>query len=398
MNPTLTKFLFLNLGHFLTHLFMLLYPTVVLALETEWQRPYSELIALSLPGFIAFAAGALPAGWLADRWSRKGVLAIFFIGIGAASILTGFARSPIEIAAGLALVGLFASIYHPVGIAMVVEGRDKVGKALGINGVWGNMGVALAAIVAGALTSVLGWRYAFFIPGAITVLIGLAFIPLVKVPRRERVVVKGPALDATGQRVPVGIFAVLIVATLGAGLIFNTTTVSLPKLFEAGLGMMDGSLLGVSGVVTAIIAAAAFVQIGTGVLIDRYPVRPIWMAIMLCQVPLLALAGLAAGAGLLVVAVPLAFLVLGEIPIQDALVARYAAESWRSRIYAAKFVLAIGTYAAVVPLIAIFHNATGNFVGLYALLAGIAVIVAIAAAFMPRRVRTHDTVAPQPAE
>ena len=398
MNPLLTKFLFLNLGHFLTHLFMLLYPTVVLALEAEWQRPYSELIALSLPGFIAFAAGALPAGWLADRWSRKGMLAIFFIGIGAASILTGFARSPIEIAAGLALIGLFASIYHPVGIAMVVEGRDKVGKALGINGVWGNMGVALAAIVAGALTSVLGWRYAFFIPGAITVLIGLAFIPMVRVPRRERVVVKGPALDATGQRVPLGIFAVLIVATLGAGLIFNTTTVSLPKLFEAGLGMMDGSLLGVSGVVTAIIAAAAFVQIGTGMLIDRYPVRPIWMAIMLCQVPLLALAGLAAGAGLLVVAVPLAFLVLGEIPIQDALVARYAAESWRSRIYAAKFVLAIGTYAAVVPLIAIFHNATGNFVGLYALLAGIAVIVAIAAAFMPKRVRTHETVAPQPAE
>jgi MFS family permease len=398
MNPILTKFLFLNLGHFLTHLFMLLYPTVVLALEAEWQRPYSELIALSLPGFIAFAAGALPAGWLADRWSRKGVLAIFFIGIGAAAILTGFARSPVEIAAGLALIGLFASIYHPVGIAMVVEGRDKVGKALGINGVWGNMGVALAALVAGALTTALGWRYAFFIPGAITVLIGLAFIFLVKVPRRERVATRGPAVDATGRRVPVGIFAVLIVATLGAGLIFNATTVSLPKLFEEGLGMLHGSVLGVGGVVSAIIAAAAFVQIGTGVLIDRYPVRPIWMAIMLCQVPLLALAGLAAGAGLLVLAVPLVFLVLGEIPIQDALVARYAAESWRSRVYAAKFVLAIGTSAAVVPLVAVFHNATGNFMGLYALLAGIAVIVAIAAAFMPKRVRTHDTVAPQPAE
>ena len=104
MNPILTKFLFLNGGHFFTHLFMLLYPTVVLALESEWQRPYSELIALSLPGFIAYAAGALPAGWLADRFGRKGVLSIFFVGIGAAALLTGFARSPAEIEIGRAHV------------------------------------------------------------------------------------------------------------------------------------------------------------------------------------------------------------------------------------------------------------------------------------------------------
>jgi MFS family permease len=258
--------------------------------------------------------------------------------------------------------------------------------------------VALAALVAGALTAWLGWRYAFFVPGAITLLIGIAFVVLVKVPRTERVKTKGPALDATGQRVPYGIFAVLIVATLGAGLIFNATMVSLPKLFEEGLGMLHGSVFGVGGVVSALVAVAAFVQVGTGILIDRYPVRPIWIALMLCQVPLLALAGLAAGAGLLVLAVPLVFLVLGEIPIQDALVARYAAESWRSRVYAAKFVLAIGTSAAVVPIIALFHDATGNFMGLYALLAGVAVIVAIAASFMPKRVRTHDTAAAQPAE
>ena len=396
MNPTLSKFLFLNAGHLFTHLFMLLYPTVVLTLEIEWHRPYSELIALSLPGFIAYAAGALPAGWLADRYGRKSVLSIFFVGIGAASILTGFARSPAEIAAGLGLIGLFASIYHPVGIAMVVEGRAKVGKALGINGVWGNMGVAAGALVAGVLTDLLGWRFAFFVPGAIALAVGIAFVALVKVAPATRHPRGGPALDATGRRVSRSIFLVIAIGTLGSGLIFNATTVSLPKLFEEGLTMLHGSVTGIGGIVSVIVAIAAFVQIGTGVLIDRYPVKPIWLSILLLEAPLLVLAGWAAGAGLLVLAIPLVFLVLGEIPIQDALVARYTSEAWRSRVYAAKFVLSIGSSVAIVPLIAVFHGATGSFLGFYALLAGIAVIVAIAASFLPYRVRTHDRADAEP--
>src|SRR3989337_3395745 len=120
--------LFLNLGHGLDHLFLLIYPTVVLAMAPEFGRPYSEMLPLALGGFIAFGAGSLPAGWLADRWSRRGMMIVFFIGIGAASILTGLVQAPWQIAAALTLMGLFAAIYHPVGISMLVSGRDKVGK------------------------------------------------------------------------------------------------------------------------------------------------------------------------------------------------------------------------------------------------------------------------------
>ncbi|MBT5037799.1 MAG: MFS transporter, partial [Rhodospirillaceae bacterium] len=130
MSPTVSNrvgFGFLNIGHAYDHLFMLLFPTVVLGLEGTFERSYEELLALASPGFIAFAAGTLPAGWLGDRWSRSGMIAVFFIGIGASSILTGFASTPAEIAGGLTLIGIFASIYHPVGISMVVEGREKVG-------------------------------------------------------------------------------------------------------------------------------------------------------------------------------------------------------------------------------------------------------------------------------
>ena len=120
------RFLFLNVGHFLDHYFMLIFATAAaLRLTTEWNLSYAELIPYATPGFIAFGVCAIPAGWLADKWSREGMMLIFFIGIGLSSILTGMANSPQQIAATLTSIGIFAAIYHPVGLAMVVKGRKK---------------------------------------------------------------------------------------------------------------------------------------------------------------------------------------------------------------------------------------------------------------------------------
>src|SRR5882672_2189562 len=173
---------FINLGHLLDHLVMLVFPTVVIALGREWNRPYSEMLPLALGGFIAFGAFALPAGWLADHWSRYRMMAVFFFGIGASLALTGFAKEPWQIAAGLTLTGMFAAIYHPVGIAMLVAAPKNLGMALGWNGLWGNLGLAFAAIVSGALMDLWGWRAAFFIPGLLAMAAGVAFLLLVPDP------------------------------------------------------------------------------------------------------------------------------------------------------------------------------------------------------------------------
>ena len=101
---------------------------------------YAELIPYATPAFVAFGVCAILSGWLADKWSREGMMVVFFIGIGACAILSGFANTPIQMAICLTLVGVFASIYHPVGLAMVVQGLEKTGIPLAINGIWGNMG------------------------------------------------------------------------------------------------------------------------------------------------------------------------------------------------------------------------------------------------------------------
>ncbi|MBI3709508.1 MAG: MFS transporter, partial [Proteobacteria bacterium] len=143
---------FINVAHVIDHMFMLIFPTAVIGMAGEFGLSYGELLALSLGGFIAFGAGSLPAGWLGDMWSRRNMMAVFFLGIGAATVLTGFAASPAMLAAGLTLIGLFAAIYHPVGTAMLVAHADKIGRTIGVNGVWGNMGVAFATLLTGALT------------------------------------------------------------------------------------------------------------------------------------------------------------------------------------------------------------------------------------------------------
>src|SRR4029077_11845871 len=203
---------FINLGHLLDHLVMLVFPTVVLALAREWDRSYSELLPLALGGFIASGAFAIRAGGLADHGSRYKMMAVFFFGIGAALFLTGFANSPWQIAAGLVLTGMFAAIYHPVGIAMLVSSPKNLGMALGWNGLWGNLGLAFAAIVSGALMDLWGWRMAFFIPGLASIAVGAAY--LVLVPDPGPVAKKSKSIGLHVDRATMAqIFIILLVAT-----------------------------------------------------------------------------------------------------------------------------------------------------------------------------------------
>ena len=187
---------YLNLGHALDHLVMLIYPTAILAIGADMVGSYGEALRLSIGGFVAFGACSLPAGWLGDRWSRHGMMVVFFTGIGIACVLTGFARTPLEIALALTLIGIFAAIYHPVGIAMLVGERDNVGRVLGINGVAGNLGVAFAALVTASLAETIHWRAAFIVPGTISIAAGIGFA--VMVPKRAAAKSAGQA--AHGSR------------------------------------------------------------------------------------------------------------------------------------------------------------------------------------------------------
>src|SRR6266566_4133773 len=171
---------FSSVGHFFAHLLMLLYPTVVLVLEGRWGMSYGDLLSLSLGGFVLFGLGALPAGWLGDRWNTELMMVIFFLGTGGAAIATGLGDGPVALALGLAAIGLFGSIYHPVGTAWLVRNAENRGRALGWNGTCGSIGLGVAPFVAGTLAQLISWRAAFVVPGVLCTAVGAALLCCVR--------------------------------------------------------------------------------------------------------------------------------------------------------------------------------------------------------------------------
>ena len=186
---------FSNAGHLISHLLMLLYPTVVLTLERQFSLGYGELLALSVPGAVLYGICALPAGWLGDRWSAEYMMVIFYVGSGLAAILTGLATGPLGIAIGLTLIGLFGAIYHPVGIAWLVRNAENHGRALGTERSVRQHRRRERFARCRLADGFAGWRSAFIIPGAICLGLGAALWVSVRAGawwRRPRIVSPRP--------------------------------------------------------------------------------------------------------------------------------------------------------------------------------------------------------------
>jgi MFS family permease len=375
---------FLNLGHLLDHLVMLVFPTVVIALARQWDRDYSELLPLALGGFIAFGAFAIPAGWLADHWSRYRMMVVFFFGIGASLFLTGFATSPWQIAVGLTVTGMFAAIYHPVGIAMLVSSPKNLGMALGWNGLWGNLGLAFAAIISGALMDLWGWRAAFFVPGIAAMAAGVGFLLLVPDPgpvaKKSRTI--GLHLDA---RTMSHIFVILLVATACGGVIFNSATVAMPKVFDERLRTLTETNVGIGALVAVVYSIAAFAQVLMGTLMSRYDMKPLMVGVGLVQIPLLFAAATLDGWPMLGVALLMMMAIFGQIPLNDGIVAKYVADEYRARVLSVRYVISLGVASVAVPLIALLHRTEGGFRNVFLVLALLACAVFVAGVFFPSR-------------
>ncbi len=386
---------FLAAAHFLDHLFMLIFATVAaLHLAHEWDMSYAALIPYATPGFVAFGVGAIVAGWIGDKWSRPGMITIFFIGIGASSILTALADSPFEIALGLLAVGVFAAIYHPVGIAMVIQGRRKTGIPIAVNGVFGNLGVAAAALLTGYLIDTGGWRSAFVVPGAVSIALGAAYAVLVWARQGSGAVAADNAAGAAGG-VPavdapsiarstfVRVLCIIVFTTAIGGLVFQSTTFALPKIFDERLGDLAGSATAVGGYAFLVFAIAAMAQLVVGYLVDRHSVRTVFAVVGGLQALFFALMYQLTGAAALVVSVAFMLVVFGQIPINDVLIGRITKSEWRSRVFALRYIVTFSVMASTLPVVAGIHASWG-FGVLFVVMAVAACGVLAAALMLPR--------------
>lgn len=374
--------LLLNIGHAIDHMFLLIFATAVASIAADFgHERWETLMPYSAGAFFLFGIGSMPSGRLGDLWGRRVMMVIFFIGMGVSAILTSLVQNPWQLAATLALLGAFASIYHPVGIPMLLQNAVRPGWTIGVNGLSGNLGIAVAALVTGLLVKAIGWRAAFAIPGLISIVIGLVFMRVAPQEAEPPAKRKTKRLDIP-RSLLARVMLVMTATAITGSLLFNFTTNGNAQLLTQRLDgiVQDPAVLGM--LLAAVYAVASLAQLVVGRLIDRYPLKRIYLGIVALQAPLFAASALATGWWAYGLQLGFMILIFGAIPFTEAIIVRFVDDQNRSRVAGIRLAVSFGVSSFAVWLLGPLVKAAG-FDMLLWLMAGIAILTLLAVMALP---------------
>lgn len=382
-----SQMVLINTAHGLTHYSLLILPTAVLSMAVPggaFGTDYGRILWLATGMFVCYGLFSLPQGWLAARIGRRALMAVFFFGAAASLAASGLAPTPLMLAAALAASGAFVAIYHPVGTALLIEvAAERPGRAIGVNGVCGNIGVALAPVVTAFLAAQVGWRAGFLLPAAALFVLGFAWLRL-------------PSFDGAARRAQAAFppiprhlvrraVIVLLLIAAASGLIFNAFTVLVPKLMQERL-VQSPSLLPLAGAAATIATlCGAATQFTVGRMIDRMTLRRIFLPMALVLGPALVALALVPGWATVPLAGAVAATVFGQVTVNETMAARYISPQLRVRLYSLRFFVSFLGAAAAPPLVGFLHDRTGNLAAVLLVLAGCSLVTLGCALFFPDR-------------
>ena len=374
--------LLLNIAHALDHLVLLIFATAVGAIAADFDvGRWEDLMPYTAGAFVMFGLGSVPSGRLGDLWGRRSMMLVFFFGIGAATLLVAATQNPWQMAAALALMGAFASIYHPVGIPMLVQGATRPGHTIGVNGLAGNLGIAAAAISTGLLVQFAGWRAAFAVPGILAIACGLLFMKVAPAETESPSKRAGRQLDiAPSDRRRA--FLVMTLTAVTGGLIFNFTTNGNGELLKSRLPLLLEQPALMGALLAGVYGIASLAQVVVGKLIDRVPMKTLMIGIMAMQPLLFAAASLAEGWAFYTLMIVFMIFVFGAIPFTDAMIVRYVDDRMRSRVTGMRLAVSFGVSSLAVWLLGPLVKASG-FTTLLVLLAAISAAATLFASLLP---------------
>jgi len=381
--------IYLNISHFIDHFIMLIFAKAAYDAGREFGLGYEEIIVFGVLGFILFGAAAPIASILANKYSRSVLMVIFHFGIGISAIICSFASTPWELSIGLSLIGVFAAIFHPVGIAMLLKNSKKLGYRLGINGVFGNMGVAAAPLITGYLLLISDWKLSFILPGIACILYGVIFLLALK--DEPKTVQKEKTNERDDVFAPQWRRALLALAltTTSGGFIFGAMTFIIPRYFELQLTGITSSVAVTGLIASMVYAIAGFTQIGAGLLIDRFPAKPILFVIGVGQVIFIFLASTVSDLQLFFVTLVATSFVFGQIPIIDTIMSRYIPDKARGNVLSVKFALNLGAGASVLPISSLMLKNGYDLSSLFTVMSFMAMFVVLASLILPSGQRTQ---------
>ena len=381
--------IYLNISHFIDHFIMLIFAKAAYDAGREFGLGYEEIIVFGVLGFILFGAAAPIASILANKYSRSVLMVIFHFGIGISAIICSFASTPWELSIGLGLIGVFAAIFHPVGIAMLLKNSKKLGYRLGINGVFGNMGVAAAPLITGYLLLISDWKLSFILPGMACILYGVIFLLALKdEPKTVQTEKTNERDDVFAPQWRRALLALALTTTSG-GFIFGAMTFIIPRYFELQLTGITSSVAITGLIASMVYAIAGFTQIGAGLLIDRFPAKPILFVIGVGQVIFIFLASTVSDLQLFFVTLVATSFVFGQIPIIDTIMSRYIPDKARGNVLSVKFALNLGAGASVLPISSLMLKNGYDLSSLFTVMSFMAMFVVLASLILPSGQRTQ---------
>lgn len=286
------------------------------------------------------------------------MMAAFYFGCGASLALAASAPTLFWLAAAMFVLGMFAAIYHPVGMAMLIEASGAKGRTLAFNGVCGNLGVSLAAGISAALATWLGWRAAFLAPAALCIVTGFVYLWLTPDDRHHaKSRQKVPAVPLT-PKVAAMLFGLFLVIALSSGLVFNVLTIALPKIVDEGVAA-SVPLVMVGSLTTGVLVCGALAQLTVGRLVEWVPPYVIFAAVTALGFFGNLWATYASGVTLMAALAIAIAAIYGQVTVNDMILARYTADAWRGRVYAVRYFTLFISAGAAVALIALLHNSGG---------------------------------------
>ncbi len=364
------------------HMFAAFYFVIVLTIEKEWNISYDQLIRLWTLGALLIGLGAIPFGWLSDRWSRSGTMTIMFIGMGFASIICGLSTSIFFLFISLSLLGVFCSIYHPVGIPWVINSANKQGRALGINGIFGGVGIGSGAFVAGTLTEILNWQLAFILPGFISILIGFILIYLIfidKISYKNFFITNDKKNHSRNEMIVIA--SIMLLSMFALGLTFHNTQTALPKVFEIRIENINSIQIGLMiGIIYFISGATTFLG---GLMADRYNLKLIYLTGIFLQFPCYLAIAYISGYSLVILCILAAIFNASILPTENLLLSRFTPQKYHGVVYGIKFILAFGSGPISVFLISEIYSITLEFTYLFLINAIMMALVSIFILFLP---------------
>ena len=364
------------------HMFAAFYFVIILTIEKEWSISYDQLIRLWSLGALLIGLGAIPFGWLSDRWSRSGTMTIMFIGMGLASILCGLSTSISFLFYSLSLLGLFCSIYHPVGIPWVIHSANKQGRALGINGIFGGVGIGSGAFVAGTLTELLNWQLAFILPGFISIIIGFILIYFIFINKisYKNIFINNIEQDHSRNEM-ILISLIMLISMFALGLTFHNTQTALPKVFEIRIDNINSIQIGLMiGIIYFISGATTFIG---GLFADRFNLKIIYLIGIFLQFPCYLGIAYVSGYSLVVLCILAAVFNASILPTENLLLSKFTPQKYHGVVYGIKFILAFGSGPISVFLISEIYSITLEFTYLFLINAIMMGLVSIFIIFLP---------------